>query len=171
MRNHTPPLCGFGNRLHTTPRSSAKIWYPYHPQFGHDVKVVRWFKKMGGNNVQVAFEDGNQACLPDWMLDEPACADIRQLDDPCIEIDALERLRRLLDAQPLLRRMQYPTSENILHAPAEYVYPKPPNDHSGFGGGTSAPAAAGGKGALHRPAEPDVPLHDRGQDCNRGEGQ
>jgi hypothetical protein len=72
-----------GNHSHTAPRSSpARIWYPYHPRFGQEVKVVRSFKKIGGNNVQVAFEDGSQACLPDWMLDEQACADIHQSDAP-----------------------------------------------------------------------------------------
>jgi hypothetical protein len=128
-------------------------------------------KKIGGNNVQVAFEDGSQACLPDWTLDEQACADIHQSDAPCILIEALRRLRRLLDAQPLVRRMQHGTGEDILHAPTEYVSPKPPADHSGFGGRAFASASAGGKGPLHRPAEPEAPLPDRGQDCEGGDGQ
>lgn len=105
------------------------------------------------------------------MLDEQACADIRRLENPCIAIEALRRLRRLLDAQPLLRRLQHGTGDDILHAPAEYVFNKSPIEHSGFGGRTSAATAAGSKPALRGSAEPDAPLLDQRRDREGGEGR
>lgn len=59
---------------------------------------------MAGNNVQVRLPDGVQLALPEWMLDEQACQDIRESNSRCIAIDDVVHLRRLLSAQPLLQR-------------------------------------------------------------------
>src|SRR5712691_7858666 len=94
-----------GNHSHTAHKSpSARIYYRFHPDFGKEVTIIRRFRIMAGNNVQIRLPDGTQLALPEWMLDEQACHDVRESDRPNIAVSALTHLRRLLNAQPLLQR-------------------------------------------------------------------
>ncbi len=54
------------------------------------------------NTCEVELQDGRKFGLPLWMLDESYCTLVRDVPGPQIELKALQSLRRLLDAQPLI---------------------------------------------------------------------
>jgi hypothetical protein len=115
---------GIGKRIHTAHKStSATIWYRHHPDYGKEVRILRCLKKIAGNNINVLLPDGEQIGIPDWMLDEQICGEIRDLPRPCISILALTHLHRLLDAQPLLQSMQSsgPARNLPVHEPEKHT--------------------------------------------------
>jgi hypothetical protein len=146
-----------GNHSHTAHKSpSAKIYYRFHPDFGKEVTIIRRFHILAGNNIQIRLPDGTQLALPDWMLDEQACQDVRESDGPCIAIPALTHLRRLLTAQPLLQRAR--GTVVVGHLPPEDAHAKNQTTTSSVSTGTTRPEPApGGSDTMHRTAQFDTP--------------
>src|SRR5262249_9562408 len=81
--------------------SLARICYRYHPFFGHEVRVVRRFRRLAADSLIVALDDGLQIAIPPWMLDARACEALVVAPAPRIALTALRQLRDLLDAQTL----------------------------------------------------------------------
>jgi hypothetical protein len=146
---------GAGNHTHTAHKSPlAKIYYRFHPDFGKEVTIIRRFHIMAGNNVQIRLPDGTQLAVPDWMLDEQACQDVRECDRPCITIPALTHLRRLLSAQPLLRRVRGTVVEGTLLPHAQIQTAMASSVSTGT---TNTKPIAGVADAMYRTSEPDAP--------------
>jgi hypothetical protein len=79
--------------------SNAKIHYPHHPHCGHAVTLVRKCFSFGRHQVQVAFPNGDQLLIPEWMLDEDLCRGMEVVESPTLALSALVALRGLVDAQ------------------------------------------------------------------------
>lgn len=112
---------------------------------------------MAGNNVQIRLPDGAQLALPEWMLDEQACQDIRESDSPCIAIPALTHLRRLLSAQPLLQRARGTVVVGTLPPQDAHAQTQTTTSASVSNGGTRTEPTAGGPSPMHRADQPDAP--------------
>jgi hypothetical protein len=134
------------DHLHTTHNSSSgRIHYRFHPDFGKEVVIVRRFKDLAGNNIQIQLPDSTRLELPDWMLDEHACQDVNERDCPCIAISALNHLSRLLNAQPLLQRVR----GSILPARNANAEIQTATTHSVSAGGDGTKSRTGGQGITH----------------------
>jgi hypothetical protein len=143
----------FENHLYTTHKSSSgQIHYRFHPDFGKEVVIVRRFKDLAGNNIQIQLPDGTRLELPDWMLDEHACHDIQERDRPCIAISALNHLRRVLTAQPLLERVR----GSILPARDANAEIETTTTHSVSAGGDGTKSPAGSEDKEYRATQPDA---------------
>lgn len=81
--------------------SSTKIHYPFHPQCGQVVTLVRKCSSFGLHQVQVALPSGDQLLVPEWMLDEESCRGVEIVERPALHLAALLSLRALIDAQKL----------------------------------------------------------------------
>ena len=66
-----------------------RIWYRYHPFFGHEVRVVRRFRRVSADSLIVELPDGLQLAVPPWMLDPIACAPLCVMPLPRISLTAL----------------------------------------------------------------------------------
>jgi hypothetical protein len=73
--------------------------YNGHPHYGQTVTLGRRCSSFGRSQVQVAFPDGRQLLVPEWMLDEDLCRGVEVAERPRLAISALLALRELLDAQ------------------------------------------------------------------------
>ena len=80
---------------------TSRVWYEHHPFFGQDVEHVRVHHQQQ-DTVVVRLPDGLQLAIPRWMLDPAACRTITKEPVPRIVVEALIRLRQLLDVQVLL---------------------------------------------------------------------
>jgi hypothetical protein len=112
---------------------------------------------MAGNNIQIRLPDGAQLALPEWMLDEQACQDIRESDSSYIAIPALTHLRRLLSAQPLLQRAHGNVVGGSLPPQDAHAQNQTATTSPVSTGGTRNEPAAGGAGAMHRSSQSDSP--------------
>ncbi len=145
-----------GNHIHTAQSSlSAKIYYRFHPDFGKEVTIVRRFRIMAGNNVQIRLPDGSQLALPEWMLDEQACQEIHERDHPCIAVSALNHLRRLLSAQRLLQRARGSVMGSILPQQGAHEQIQTTAKHSVSAGRVDTESALGAAGEMRRASQPD----------------
>ena len=142
----------FENHLHTTHKSSGQIYYRFHPDFGKEVVIVRRFKDLAGNNIQIQLPDSTRLELPDWMLDEHACQDIQERERPCLAISALNHLSRVLNAQPLLQRVR----GSILPARNANAEIQTTTTDSVSAGGDRTKSRTGGEGKKHRATQPDA---------------
>jgi hypothetical protein len=48
----------------------------------------------------VAFPNGGQLLVPEWMIDEELCRGVEMVERPTLTISALLALRELVDSQP-----------------------------------------------------------------------
>src|SRR5713226_7425288 len=103
---------------------------------------------MAGNNVQIRLPDGTQLALPEWMLDEQACHDVRESDRPNIAVSALTHLRRLLSAQPLLQRARGTVVVGTLPPQDTHAQTQTTTSSSVSTGRTRTEPAAGAEGTM-----------------------
>jgi hypothetical protein len=156
------------NHLHTTHKSSSgQIYYKFHPDFGKEVVIVRRFKDMAGNNIQIQLPDSTRLELPDWMLDEHACLDIQERDRPCIAIAALNHLRRVLTAQPLLQRVR----GSILPAQDANAKNQTATTNSVSAGGDGTKSFAGSEDKEYRVTQPDASRSNPEKAANKKGGR
>ena len=66
------------------------------------VEVIRHLRRIGSAILIVRLPDGLQLAVPEWMLSPQACQHLTDQAEPRIAIEALEELRRLIDAQTLV---------------------------------------------------------------------
>ncbi|MGA7411937.1 MAG: hypothetical protein WBW33_15775 [Bryobacteraceae bacterium] len=130
----------------------AKIYYKFHPYVGKDVRILRRFRALRGNDVEIQLADGTHQGIPGWMLDEQACLDTDEQDSPRIAVLALNHLQRMLSAQPLLQRAR----GSILPGQEAHAENQTTTTASVSAGGDSSKPIAGTEGAHHRAAEPDA---------------
>lgn len=112
---------------------------------------------MAGNNIQIRLPDGSQLALPEWMLDEQACQEIHERDRPCIAISALNHLRRLLSAQPLLQRARGSAVGSILPQQGTHEQIQTTATHSVSTGRVDTESTLGAASEVHRASQPDAP--------------
>ena len=99
-----PWRCGFcpyrAKQRHTAQEqafSEAQIYYRYDPRAGTAVSVVGRTKVGDDNFLMVRQSDGTNAHIPLWMT-LPGAADLTMHLPPRISLEALQGLRRSLDA-------------------------------------------------------------------------
>jgi hypothetical protein len=78
---------------------TAKICYRHHPCYGVEVEVIRHLRRIGSAILIVRLPDCVQLAVPEWMLSPQVCQHLTDQAEPRIAIEALEELRRLIDAQ------------------------------------------------------------------------
>jgi hypothetical protein len=105
-----------------------------------------------GNDVEIQLADGTQQGIPGWMLDEQACLDTEEQDNPRIAVSALSHLQRVLSAQPLLQRAR----GSILRGQQAHAENQTTTTASVSAGGDGSQPIAGTEGAHHRAVEPDA---------------
>jgi hypothetical protein len=76
-----------------------RFWYKYHPLYGREVPVVRKFSTGRARGWVIDLGDDTTLGVPDWMLDDQACAEVVDSAAPRISLDGLRQLRQLLDSQ------------------------------------------------------------------------
>jgi hypothetical protein len=130
----------------------AKIHYRFHPYVGRDVRILRRFRVLRGNDVEIQLADGTQQGIPGWMLDEQACFDTEEQDSPRIAVAALHHLQRVLNAQPLLQRAR----GSILRGQEANAGNETTTTPSVSAGGDGSKPIAGSESAHHRAIEPDA---------------
>jgi len=81
---------------------TAKICYRHHPCYGVEVEVIRHLRRIGSAILIVRLPNGLQLAVPEWMLNPQACQHLTDQAEPRIAVEALEELRRLIDAQTLV---------------------------------------------------------------------
>src|SRR3989442_16023965 len=86
----------------------AQIWYLHHPFERKKVEIVRWLRHQTADSLVVKLSDGLQIAMPSWMLGPLACSQVRDAPEPSVSVDALLRLRELLDPHPSLRTSEQP---------------------------------------------------------------
>ena len=64
--------------------------------------MIRHLRRIGSAILIVRFPDGLQLAVPEWMLSPQVCQRLTDQLEPRIAIEALEELRRLIDAQTLV---------------------------------------------------------------------
>ena len=130
----------------------AKIYYRFHPYVGQDVRILRRFRVLSGNDVEIQLADGTQQGIPGWMLDEQACLDAEEQDSPRIAVAALHHLQRVLNAQPLLQRAR----GSILRGQEADSVNETTTTTSVSAGGDGSTPIAGSEGTHYRAIEPDA---------------
>ena len=70
--------------------------YAWHPLYGCEVEVRTAERYRGVVRCFVPGEERRAKLLPEWMLDEAACARMHAAEDGSVSIAALEALVRLL---------------------------------------------------------------------------
>ena len=94
---------------HTTHDShSTKICYRFHPFYGVDVEVIRYLRKTTSAILIIKLPGGTQIAVPEWMLIPQVCDRLTVEDKPRISIDALNDLRRLINAQSINSSLKTP---------------------------------------------------------------
>jgi hypothetical protein len=76
-----------------------QVLYELHPWFGRPVRLHEVIEKSGGKVFRCSCDDdavGRWLELPGWMFDRVACAPIRTVAVPLVEVVALQALRLLL---------------------------------------------------------------------------
>ena len=76
-----------------------QVLYELHPWFGRPVRLHEVIEKSGGKVFRCSCDDaavGRRLELPGWMFDRVACAAIRTVAVPLVEVAALQALRLLL---------------------------------------------------------------------------
>ncbi|MDD5478059.1 MAG: hypothetical protein PHG87_07705, partial [Candidatus Omnitrophica bacterium] len=105
------------NRLHNTPLNHIlKILYPWHPDFGRDVYIVRVQIKGGKLFYNYRFDLTKKQIakeIPAWMFDEKSCSDFKISSSPSFTEESLFSLKEILDE--LISGMQ--GSENTVQIP------------------------------------------------------
>jgi len=91
LRMKPAPRARWGNTAHKV--NFVKIYYPFHPYFEEELKVVRQDK---GNIFHVKAPDGTVRGIPIWMTDKDKCSQIKESPFPYCSLNALKDLRELL---------------------------------------------------------------------------
>ncbi|NIT58260.1 MAG: hypothetical protein GWN00_19135, partial [Aliifodinibius sp.] len=52
---------------------SVKVYYPYHPLYGRELKVIRRCRRGDKRFYVVSFFDNTNIYLPTWMTDASIC--------------------------------------------------------------------------------------------------
>jgi hypothetical protein len=73
-----------------------------------EVEVIRLLRKSDSVILIVKLPGGSQIAVPEWMLIPHVCDRLPIEDKPRISIDALNDLRRLIDAQSLNNSLKTP---------------------------------------------------------------
>ena len=85
---------------HTTHhRGRVRIAYRFHPYFGREVNVIHAIRAGEEPAIIVDGGEDSRIMIPSWMLDESCCRMVVVENKPRVAVDALLRLRALLDAQ------------------------------------------------------------------------
>ena len=82
--------------------------------------MIRHLRRIGSAILIVRLPGGLQVAVPEWMLNPQACQHLTDQAEPRIAIEALEELRRLIEAQTLVSAetlvvVQNPQQEEIMH--------------------------------------------------------
>ena len=92
--------CGCRKRRQNAHRTEERqVLYELHPWFGRPVRLHEVLEKSGGKVFRCSCDDdavGRRLELPGWMFDRVACAPIRTVAVPLVELAALQALRLLL---------------------------------------------------------------------------
>ena len=92
--------CGYRRRRQNAHRTEERqVLYELHPWFGRPVRLHEVLEKSGGKVFRCSCDDdavGRRLELPGWMFDRVACAPIRMVAVPLVELAALQALRLLL---------------------------------------------------------------------------
>src|SRR5271170_1183080 len=92
--------CGCRRRRQNAHRTEERqVLYELHPWFGRPVRLHEVLEKSGGKVFRCSCDDdavGRRLELPGWMFDRVACAPIRTVAVPLVELAALQALRLLL---------------------------------------------------------------------------
>ena len=94
-------------RLYTTHKNESEttIKYKYHPYAQKGVWVNMLFHRYGRAFAKIESPAAPEYMTPvveAWLIDSEACSRLSFQQEPMIELDALQALRTLLDAQPFL---------------------------------------------------------------------
>ena len=84
-------MAGWANNAHKV--NFVKIYYPFHPFYGQELKVVGDGK---GRVVQVKALNGDVRRIPIWMTDKERCRQIKVSPYPYCSLNALKNLRKIL---------------------------------------------------------------------------
>jgi hypothetical protein len=72
------------------------IYYRFHPHFGKTLTATKRQSYRGEAVYLIQLQEGPLAYLPVWMT-EPTAAAYTISSEPCLPLEALAELRRLLD--------------------------------------------------------------------------
>jgi hypothetical protein len=75
-----------------------KVYYPWHPLYGQEVKVCGQQQYQGEFHYLIELPDHSRVLMPTWMADENYCRQFTRQDSPVVSIDALRELAQLLKA-------------------------------------------------------------------------
>jgi hypothetical protein len=91
--------CRSPTGLHTTHYpTSVKVFYPWHPLYGQEVKVRQIKQYLGQACYLIQMPDGSHVHMPAWMADEEYCRQFTRQESPVVSLDALRELARLCKA-------------------------------------------------------------------------
>ena len=79
----------------------VRFAYRFHPFFGQDIRVIRRLRTGEPTSVIVQGEEDLRIVVPCWMLDECFCQGMVLEERARISVEALVRLRGVIDAQGL----------------------------------------------------------------------
>jgi hypothetical protein len=80
-------------------RGRSRVAYQFHPYFGREVNVIRGIRAGEEPAIIADVGEDTRIMVPSWMFDENCCRMVIIEDRPRVAVDALLRLRVLLDAQ------------------------------------------------------------------------
>ena len=78
--------------------TSVKIYYPWHPLYGQEVKVWGRQEYLCEPHHLIALPDNSRVLTPMWMADENYCRQFTRQDSPVVSLKALRELTQLLKA-------------------------------------------------------------------------
>jgi hypothetical protein len=77
--------------------ATVKIFYPWHPLYGQEVKVFGRLRDDGQDCYLIELPDHSRVPMPVWMADEDYCRRCKLQDKPVVSLDALLKLAKLLE--------------------------------------------------------------------------
>lgn len=80
----------------------ARICYRFHPFFDHEVEIIRTLRLREEPSVIARIHNDLRIAVPCWMLDQTKCDAAVLRDRPRFDVDALRRLRELVDLQSFI---------------------------------------------------------------------
>lgn len=86
------------SQLHKTHNGNfVKVYYRWHPLYNKEIEVVNEIKRGGEQYYQIRLLDSSSTLIPSWMTDMAFCHRFVLRDKAYCSIQALEKLRQLLE--------------------------------------------------------------------------
>jgi hypothetical protein len=85
------------SRRHTAQKQvdEVTIYYPYHPQYKKNIRILHKKKHQGESHVVIEQPDGSYAFLPEWMT-LPEAMQYSLVSTPLVSLTALHELQRFI---------------------------------------------------------------------------